>query len=170
MISPQIVIDDSGTEATGFWYLWEAATLPNEHSNEAEAYWIGGTYDVRFRLEGGKWLFSKVELKLNMASPIAEGWVKKRWPDGTASQPYFAELEAGKTYYWRRGSREEGSRLVDGPDADGPPTVAFTVEETGTHPVCGCGYSKTRPLCDGSHLNLKYDWSLLGKVRPEPVR
>jgi|GEM_PF-1003057 len=166
MISPQITFDEGGTEATGFWYLWEAATLPNEHTGEAEAYWIGATYDARFRLEGGKWLFSKVELKLNMATPYSEGWVKKRWPDGTPSQPHFLHLTAGETYYWKRGNAKEGSRLVDASEAGEPRVQAFTVDETKTHPVCGCGYSKTRPLCDGSHLNLKYDWSLLGKTPP----
>ena len=165
MISPQIVFDPSGEEATVFWYLWEAATLPNEHSNEAEAYWIGGTYDVRVRREGGRWKFSKVELKLNMATPFSEGWAKKRWPDGTRQQPYFLDLKAGETYYWCTCGKAE-SVLVDPAThvcGSSPPT-AFTVAETGMHPICGCRYSKTKPLCDGAHLNLKYDWSLLGKT------
>jgi CDGSH-type Zn-finger protein len=167
MISVQITLDDSGDEATGFWYLWEAATIPNEHTGEAEACWIGGTYDARFRREGGAWRFSAIELKLNMASPYSEGWVKKRWPDGTPSQPYFLDLEPGETYLWRQGGRE-GSRLVSEEEAAESPKkiTAFTVEEPGLQAICGCGYSKAKPFCDGSHLNLKYDWSLLGKTGP----
>jgi CDGSH-type Zn-finger protein len=164
MISPLVTFDPSGEEATVFWYLWEAATLPNEHSGEAEAYWIGGTYDVRVRREGGRWLFSKVELKLNMATPAGENWVKKRFPDGTRQQPYFLELEAGQTYYWCKCGKASTQPLCDASHTCGTSEpMAFSVEESGLQAVCGCRYSKTRPLCDGSHLNLKYDYALLGK-------
>ena len=167
MISPQTDFDPSGEEATVFWYLWEAATLPNEHSNEAEAYWIGGTYDARVRREGGRWLFSAVELKLNMATPAAEGWVKKRFPDGTRKQPYFLQLEAGETYYWCKCGKSKSQPFCDGShQSTFAEPVPFSVEESGLQAVCGCRYSKTKPLCDGSHLNLKYDWSLLGKAAP----
>ncbi|WP_404476216.1 nuclear transport factor 2 family protein [Novosphingobium sp. BL-52-GroH] len=167
MISVQITFDEGGEEATGFWYLWEAATLPNEHSGEAEAYWIGGTYDARFRREGGKWLFSKVELKLNMASPIAQGWVKKRWPDGTRKQPHFVELQSGETYHWCKCGKAETQPCDPAHMCGKSPAVPFSVEEGGLQAICGCGYSRTKPLCDGSHLNLRYDWSLLGKSPPE---
>jgi CDGSH-type Zn-finger protein len=167
MISPQIAV--SGDEATGFWYLWEAATLPNEHTNEAEAHWIGATYDARFRRVDGHWLFSMVELKVNMATPISEGWVKKRFPDGSRTQPYFLNLEAGKTYHWCKCGKAEGVLVDPETHVCGTfPPVAFTVEEGGyRRPLCGCRYSKTKPFCDGSHLNLKYDWSLLGKTGPD---
>lgn len=164
MISPQVTFDEGGAEATVFWYLWEAATLPNEHTGEAEAYWIGGTYDVRVRRVAGRWLFSQVELKLNMATPAAEGWVKKRWPDGTRKQPYFVDLKAGETYFWCKCGKSATQPFCDGSHGEGKvQPVAFDVAETGTYPVCGCRYSKTKPLCDGSHLNLRYDDSLLGK-------
>lgn len=163
MISPQIELDESGKEATGFCYLWEAATVPNEHSGEAEAHWIGATYDFRFRKENGRWLFSYVSLNINMVSPFSEGWVKKRWPDGTRRQPYFLDLEPGKTYYWCKCGKAENGPLVD-PETHmcgKSPPVAFTVEAEDMYPVCGCRYSKTKPFCDGSHLNLKLDRSLL---------
>jgi CDGSH-type Zn-finger protein len=150
--------------------LWEAATLPNEHSGEAEAYWIGGTYDVRVRREAGRWLFSKVELKLNMATPASENWVRKRFPDGNASQPYFMNLEAGTTYYWCKCGAAETQPLCDASHICGKSApTAFTVEESGLQAVCGCRYSKTRPLCDGSHLNLKFDYALLGKDAPARI-
>jgi len=169
MISVQITFDGSGEEATGFWYLWEAATLPNEHTNEAEAYWIGGTYNARFRKVAGKWLFSQVELKLNMASPVAEGWVKKRWPDGTRKQPYFVNLEAGQTYHWCKCGKAETQPCDSDHVCGTTAAITFQVEESGLQAICGCGYSRTKPLCDGSHLNLKYDWSLLGMDGPEKV-
>lgn len=163
MISPQIEVAENGTDATGFCYLWEAATVPNVHSGEAEAHWIGATYDFRFRKENGRWLFSYVNLKCNMVSPFSEGWVKKRWPDGTSKQPSFLNLEAGKTYHWCKCGKAENGPLVD-PETHmcgkSPPTP-FTVDRNGWHPVCNCRYSKKKPLCDGSHLNLKYDYSLL---------
>lgn len=162
MISPQIDIDPSGSAATGFWYLWEAATLPNEHSGEAEAYWIGGTYDARFRLIDGRWLFAMVELKLNMATPIAEGWVKKRFPDGSRSQPYFVQLEADRPYLWCKCGKSATQPFCDGSHVGTRvEPVEFSVAEGGLQAVCGCRYSKTRPLCDGSHLNLKLDWNAL---------
>lgn len=167
MISPQITFDASGSEATVFWYLWEAATLPNEHTNEAEAYWIGGTYDVRVRRENGRWLFSKVELKLNMATPASTNWVDKRFPDGTRKQPYFVDLKAGETYYWCKCGKSKSQPFCDGSHEGSKVTpTAFSVAEDGLQAVCGCRYSKTKPLCDGSHLNLKYDYSLLGKQAP----
>lgn len=169
MISVQVTFDPSGEEATVFWYLWEAATLPDEHTGEATATWIGGTYDARVRREDGVWKFSKIELKLNMASPFSEGWVKKRWPDGTRKQPYFVDLEAGETYYWCKCGKSATQPFCDGSHqgAGNVEPVPFTVDRSGTHPVCGCRYSKTKPLCDGSHLNLEYDWSLLGKAGPD---
>jgi CDGSH-type Zn-finger protein len=168
MISPQIVIAPSGETATGFWYLWEAATLPNEHSGQAEAYWIGGTYDVQFRKVEGRWLFSQVELKLNMATPIAEGWVKKRFPDGNRKQPYFVDLAAGETYHWCRCGRSKTQPFCDGShEGSRMEPMAFSVAEDGLQAICGCRYSKTKPICDGSHLNLKLDWSHLpGAVAP----
>ncbi|EIZ78796.1 glutamate synthase [Novosphingobium sp. Rr 2-17] len=168
MISVQITLDPSGEEATGFWYLWEAATLPDEHTGEATAHWIGGTYDARFRKVDGKWRFSKIELKLNMSTPIAQGWVKKRWPDGTRKQPYFVNLKPGETYYWCKCGKSATQPFCDGSHQSGKvEPVSFSVEEGGLQAVCGCRYSKTKPLCDGSHLNLKYDWSLLGKTGPD---
>jgi CDGSH-type Zn-finger protein len=45
--------------------------------------------------------------------------------------------------------------------------MAFSVAEDGLQAICGCRYSKTKPICDGSHLNLKLDWSHLpGAVAP----
>lgn len=155
MISPQIEILSPDT-AKAFWYLWEAATIPNEHSGDPEAYWIGGTYDAAFRRVDGKWLISEMELKLNMASPASHAWVEKRFPDGTRKQPYFKILKAGN-YYWCACGKSATQPFCDGShnEAGRVKPQEFTVAEDGLQVLCGCRYSKTKPYCDGSHLNLK---------------
>lgn len=155
MISPQIEIDPSGDTAKAFWYLWEAATLPNEHSGDPEAYWIGGTYNAAFRRVDGKWLFSWIELNLNMASPASHAWVDKRFPDGTSKQPYFETLKPG-TYFWCACGKSKSQPFCDGSHQGGRiQPREFTVEEEGLQVLCGCRYSRNKPFCDGSHLNLK---------------
>jgi CDGSH-type Zn-finger protein len=155
MISPEIVLDADGQGATLFWYLWEAATLPNEYSGKAEAYWIGATYDGRARLVDGAWLFSAMELKLTLASPFSQGWVEKRFPDGTPSQPYFVHLPAGE-HTWCACGKSKSQPFCDGSHAGGrAQPMPFTTTIEGTAVLCGCRYSRTKPFCDGSHLNLK---------------
>jgi hypothetical protein len=95
MISPHIAFDPDGQGATLFWYLWEAATLPNDDTGQSEAHWIGGTYDARARKVGDRWLFSRMELKLSMASPVTKCWVQQRFPAGKDDRRYFAILEPG---------------------------------------------------------------------------
>lgn len=154
MISPQIEITSPDT-AKAFWYLWEAATMPNEHSGSAEAYWIGGTYDAAFARVSGKWLFSHLELKLNMASPASEAWVAKRFPDGTSTQPYFKMLETG-TYWWCACGKSKSQPFCDGSHKGGRvEPMEFAVVDAGLRVLCGCRYSRNKPFCDGSHLNLK---------------
>lgn len=164
MISPQIEIDDTGTKANAFWYLWEAATIPNVHSGEAEAHWVGGTYNAQFELIGDRWLFTLIDLNLDMATPYSEGWVAKRFPDGTNKQPYFQYLKGGETYQWCKCGKSATQPFCDGSHKGSrvEPT-AFSVAKDGIRPLCGCRYSKNKPFCDGSHLNLKLDRSLLAK-------
>lgn len=167
MISPQITMDRSGEEASGFWYLWEAATLPDEHSGVATAHWIGATYHTRMRRVAGAWRFSMVELRLDMVSPFGRGWVDKRFPDGTESQPYFVRLRAGETRSFCQCGQSATMPACDGVHGCGAtPPLSFTATEDGVEAICNCPFSKTRPLCDGGHLHLQYDWSLLGKVPP----
>lgn len=156
MISPQIAVAADGRRGTAFWYLWESATIPNEHTGEAEAHWIGATYETEVEKIGGQWLFSRMELILNMASGYDEGWVKKRFPDGTKTQPYFRTLEPG-TYYWCACGRSQTQPFCDGSHQGSRfEPVAFTVEgEREDVVLCGCKMTKTKPHCDGAHLNLK---------------
>lgn len=155
MISPQIDVAPDGQTAKGFWYLWEAATIPNEHSGEAEPYWIGATYDTDMKKLGGKWYFSRMELILNMASPASENWVKKRFPDGTKTQPYFETLEPG-TYHWCACGKSKTQPYCDGSHKTTKRVpVEFTVDKKQDLVLCGCKMTKTGPLCDGAHLNIR---------------
>ncbi len=157
MISPRIEIGVDGDTASAFWYLWEAATIPNEHDGESEANWIGATYEATMVREDGIWVFSSMELILNMCSAFSEGWVKKRFPDGTRKNPYFAHLEPGK-YYWCSCGRSANQPFCDGSHkGTNREPIAFTVEAFGLQTLCGCKYSGTKPYCDGAHLNLKIE-------------
>ena len=157
MISPLIDVDPSGDTATGFWYLWEAATIPNEETNDPEAHWIGGTYDTEMVKRDGEWFFKSMELKLHMASGYGHGWVEKRFPHGTRKQPYFENLEAG-SYHWCACGRSKNQPFCDGSHKETKRTpVEFEIEEQQDVVLCGCKYSKTKPYCDGSHLNLNLD-------------
>lgn len=155
MISPHILLDADEQGATLFWYLWEAATLPHDQTSESEAHWIGGTYDARARKVGGKWLFSAVELKLNLASPVSQCWVKQRFPRGSDKQRYFAILEPGDYLYCACG-QSKTQPFCDGTHESGSTRpIPFTITERQTVALCGCRKSKTKPFCDATHLGME---------------
>jgi CDGSH-type Zn-finger protein len=154
MISPRIQIDPSGNTATAFWYLWEAATLPNSENDEAESNWIGGTYDAEVVLESDRWLFHKMELKLNLVSPYQEGWVRQRFPKGNSKQPYFCDLEPAD-YFWCACGRSKNQPFCDGSHKGTDIRPAeLTIEKRKLVVLCGCKRTRQKPFCDGTHLNL----------------
>jgi CDGSH-type Zn-finger protein len=155
MISPKIDFDASGNRANLFWYLWEAATLPSTENEEAESTWIGATYDAEAVRDNDRWLFSRIELKLNFASPYQEGWVKQRFPKGNSNQPYFCDLEAD-SYFWCACGRSKSQPFCDGSHkGTNIRPVELTLENRQLVALCGCKRTCTKPLCDGTHLNLK---------------
>jgi hypothetical protein len=80
MVAPSIeVADDLGT-ATGSWYLWQPCTVVGETG--PQAVWLTGTYEDRYRREGGGWRFAEVRLDCETISPFEEGWVRRPfWND-----------------------------------------------------------------------------------------
>jgi hypothetical protein len=46
-----------------------------------EATWIGGTYDTELARVDGEWKFKKVNLRIKLLAPYAEGWAKKQVRD-----------------------------------------------------------------------------------------
>lgn len=54
--------------------------------------------------------------------------------------------------------RPSGSIVIEGPvvvrDNDGNPLSPPVVKTPGIVKLCGCGASKTKPFCDGSHKAL----------------
>ena len=155
MISPFIDIAPDGKTATAFWYLWESATVPDPHTDEAEPHWIGGTYDCHCVKRDGQWLFQSMELKLNMVSPCQEGWVKAKFLDGSANSPYLMNLEPGP-YYWCSCGLSRRQPFCDGAhkkEGQYKPLV-FELKDHSHVALCGCKHSKTKPWCDGSHLKL----------------
>jgi CDGSH-type Zn-finger protein len=154
MISPLIDINPDGKSGTAFWYLWESATVPNPATDEAEAHWIGGTYDCDIVKQDGQWFFKRMELRLNMVSPYGEGWVEAKFLDGSKSTPYLLNLEPG-TYYWCACGRSKKQPFCDGSHKETKRQPMELKLEQHTHvALCGCKYSKTKPYCDGSHLKL----------------
>jgi len=157
MISPLIDISESGNEASAFWYLWESATVPNSETEQAEPHWIGGTYDTYLVKQNGQWLIKSMELKLNMVSPYASGWVERRFLNGSRKAPYLLDLDPG-TYYWCACGRSKNQPFCDGSHKGTKrEPVEFIVPERQHFALCGCKYAKTKPHCDGSHLHLKLD-------------
>ena len=67
-----IDIAPSGTEATGTWYIFEAATI------DGRAMFVAATYEDRYEKVNGKWLFEHVKMNPAFMTPYESGWVKER--------------------------------------------------------------------------------------------
>lgn len=71
MTQPIIEVAADGQSANGEYYLWELAKAIPEGGGESEDTWIGGWYESKFRKEGGKWYFNRIELFLKLMSPAS---------------------------------------------------------------------------------------------------
>ena len=154
MISPQVTVSEDGKSATAVWYLWEPSTIPNSDSLDAEPHWTGGTYKGSMREVDGTWLFSSINLTLNMMSPYSSGWVEQPYPNGNKRAPWMFNLQAG-TYHWCSCGKSKNQPFCDGSHKDTNKTpILHEQEDIGFVSFCGCKFSKNKPYCDGSHLRL----------------
>lgn len=155
MISPKIEIDVGNASATVFWYLWESATIPDGVTDQPEPHWVGATYDAIAVKEAGRWHFQSMQLKPNMVSPCAEGWVERPFPAGSAKAPYFSRPEPG-AYLWCACGRSKNQPYCDNSHKGlAIKPVRFTVDSDTLLALCGCKRTNTPPYCDGTHLNLE---------------
>ena len=78
MIAPVIDVAEDNLTARGSWYLWQLATMPSEGGG-TQAVWIAGVYTDDFVNRDGRWLLSKVELRMQIMSPYEAGWARTPW-------------------------------------------------------------------------------------------
>jgi CDGSH-type Zn-finger protein len=70
-------------------------------------------------------------------------------------EPYEAEVEAGKLYYWCSCGLSEKQPFCDGAHSGtGFHSVHFVPETSETVVFCACKKTKSPPFCDGSHGKL----------------
>lgn len=71
------------------------------------------------------------------------------------AEPYAAEVEQGKEYYWCACGRSQTQPYCDGSHrgTDFQP-VSFQAEKTGVVYLCGCKRTAKKPFCDGAHQKL----------------
>ena len=67
------IIQVSGDAAHGAWYLLEPGIREGK-----QAIWIAGRYEDDYVKVDGRWLFSKVNLKILVRTPYEDGWAKQR--------------------------------------------------------------------------------------------
>ena len=70
-------------------------------------------------------------------------------------EPYVAEVEEGKTYYWCACGRSKSQPFCDGSHKTTSfEPIAFTAKKTEKVYLCGCKRSASKPFCDGTHNGL----------------
>ena len=79
MIPHHVEVSHDHQTASGTWYLWELATMPNAQTGDLEAVWIAASYDNEFAKKGGVWKITKLKFNTQLISPYADGWVKNRF-------------------------------------------------------------------------------------------
>ena len=70
-------------------------------------------------------------------------------------EPYAADVEAGKPYFWCACGRSQNQPFCDGSHkGSGIEPVRYVAEASRTLYFCGCKHSNKPPLCDGTHKAL----------------
>jgi uncharacterized protein (TIGR02246 family) len=154
MISPRIDLAADGRSATLLWYLWEPATMPDEETKAPEPHWITGIYDAEVVKTERGWLFKRISSGMNMISPAKDGWVKMRFPKGSATMPYLKHLDPG-TYHWCACGQSKNQPYCDGSHrGTGKLPLTFEIRAFDLVGLCGCKKTRNPPYCDASHLGL----------------
>ena len=70
-------------------------------------------------------------------------------------KPYFADVEAGKEYWWCACGKSAKQPFCDGSHKGSDfSAVQYKATETKAVMLCGCKHTKNPPRCDGSHSRL----------------
>ena len=70
--------------------------------------------------------------------------------------PYFAHVDAGKTYFWCACGQSKQQPFCDGSHAgSGFGPVAYMPTTTAQVGLCGCKHSTKAPHCDGAHKRMR---------------
>jgi hypothetical protein len=67
--TPVTRFNSDGDAGTAFFYLWELARARSAIEEQANSTWIAGWYENEIKKEDGEWLFSKIELVLQVFAP-----------------------------------------------------------------------------------------------------
>ncbi len=81
MTTPVINFNPDGETGTVFFYLWELGRIRDPETGITEPNWIAGWYENEIAKEDGKWLFSKVELVLQVFVPNSKNDWTPQMPD-----------------------------------------------------------------------------------------
>ena len=72
------IIEVQGDKATGQWYF----EVPSTHGPSSRATLILGKYEEKYAKEGGKWKFQEIVARIDVFTPLDEGWVKTKMYGG----------------------------------------------------------------------------------------
>ena len=73
--NPEIEVD--GDRASGHWYLFQPCTFARANG----AVWMAAKYADTYVRRDGRWLFERVEVRLEFMTPFDEGWAKVPFAD-----------------------------------------------------------------------------------------
>ncbi len=83
-------------------------------------------------------------------------------PTKASTTPFFADVEAGNTYFWCACGLSQKQPFCDGSHSSTDFTpVKFEATETKKVSLCGCKHSQNTPFCDVSYSTLLHLFHLV---------